>query len=142
MSIRKGIFLRLLPPVWENTGMNKTRLAQSIERLMQHHRIANLSELAELSGMNQPTLHRIMSGESREPRDSSLAPLTAVFRVTLAQLKGEDFWAPENPDTRITAKGAKLARKWDALPPQHQKTVSDLIDALSLPTVVPKSEIK
>lgn len=142
MSIRNGILVSLLPPVWENTGMNKSRLAQSIEKLMEQHKIASVAELANLCGMHQPTLHRIMSGESKEPRDSSLQPLAAYFRVTVAQLKGADFWAPENPDTHLTTKAIKLARKWDALPPNHQKTVSDLIDALSQTIAVEQSAIK
>lgn len=46
------------------------------------------AELARLTGLPQPTVHRIVEGDSTRPHQSSLEALAAFFNLTLAQLKG------------------------------------------------------
>lgn len=46
-------------------------------------------ETADKAGLNQPTVHRIMSGESKSPRTSNLLKLAKVFGVSLGYLTGE-----------------------------------------------------
>lgn len=44
---------------------------------------------AEKAGLNQPTVHRIMSGESKSPRTQNLVKLAKTFGVSLGYLTGE-----------------------------------------------------
>jgi len=101
-----------------------------IERLMQREGIADVAELARLANMNQPTLHRILSGEIKEPKSSTLQPLATFFRVSLGQLRGEEFYVEPNPDVRVSAKALKVARRWDALTPNQQEAIVRLLDVL------------
>lgn len=125
-----GIYFRGRIAVWDNSIVNKTKLVQMIERLMEREGIADVAELSRLSGMNQPTLHRIMSGEIRESKSSTLQPLASFFRVSMGQLRGEEFYAEPNPDVRLSAKAIRLARRWDALSPRQQEVVTNLVDVL------------
>lgn len=50
----------------------------------------NQNELHRRTGINQPTLQRIFSGESKDPRDSTIEPLAKLFGVSLLQLKGKE----------------------------------------------------
>lgn len=45
--------------------------------------------LEEITGVTQSTIQRILSGESREPRTSTIQPLADFFSVSVAQLRGE-----------------------------------------------------
>ncbi|MHA7916483.1 S24 family peptidase [Alloalcanivorax xenomutans] len=53
----------------------------------------NPYSLASATGVPQPTIHRIVEGESKSPRDKSLRPLAEYFGVTLQDLRYEDLRA-------------------------------------------------
>ncbi|MER2529850.1 MAG: S24 family peptidase [Candidatus Competibacter denitrificans] len=57
------------------------------------------NDLADATGLNQPTISRIKSGESKDPRDRTLRPLAEYFGVTVSQLRG-DLPLPEYPPLR------------------------------------------
>lgn len=46
------------------------------------------AELARLTGLPQPTVHRIVEGDSTRPHQSSLEALAKFFDLSLEQLKG------------------------------------------------------
>jgi predicted XRE-type DNA-binding protein len=46
------------------------------------------SELARLSGVPQPTVHRMVTGTCPRPHKSSLEPIARYFDITIDQLKG------------------------------------------------------
>lgn len=48
------------------------------------------NELAERTNVPQPTIHRILIGESKDPRHSTVRPLADFFGVTVAQLRGDE----------------------------------------------------
>lgn len=48
------------------------------------------NELAERTNVPQPTIHRILIGESKDPRHSTVKPLADFFGVTVAQLRGDE----------------------------------------------------
>lgn len=48
------------------------------------------AELARLTGISQPTVHRIVEGESTRPHQDSLQVLANFFNLTIPQLKGLD----------------------------------------------------
>lgn len=45
------------------------------------------NELADRTGIPQPTISRIKNGNSRDPRDSTLRPLAEYFRLSVSQLR-------------------------------------------------------
>lgn len=47
-------------------------------------------ELARRTGVPQPTVHRIVSGDSPNPHPASVAALANYFHISVAQLKGKE----------------------------------------------------
>ncbi|KXJ55166.1 MAG: hypothetical protein AXW15_07820 [Neptuniibacter sp. Phe_28] len=73
--------------------MNKTNsfLTTNLLFLMAKNSIPSATELARLSGLKQPTVHRIIKGESRDPRLSNLKALADVFGIKYWKLTEVDF---------------------------------------------------
>lgn len=73
--------------------MNKTNsyLTTNLLFLMAKHGIPSATELARMSGLKQPTVHRIIKGESRDPRLSNLKALADVFGIKYWKLTEIDF---------------------------------------------------
>lgn len=73
----------------------KSRVAANIEWLMNRRGVNGNSLAVELekrgTPVPQPTIFRILSGESRDPRTSSLQPIAEFFGVTVANLRDHDF---------------------------------------------------
>lgn len=83
---------RILP------GMSKaeeSRVAANLAWLMERRGInanALAGELGRLGApLPQPTIFRILTGESKDPRTASLQPLADFFGVTVAALRDHDF---------------------------------------------------
>ncbi|WP_081545590.1 helix-turn-helix domain-containing protein [Chromobacterium haemolyticum] len=49
----------------------------------------NATKLAEATKLNQPTIHRILTGESKDPRHSTLEPIAKFFGISVAELRGD-----------------------------------------------------
>jgi SOS-response transcriptional repressor LexA len=73
-------------------GMKKPSLLvkKNLEWLIELRK-TNPHELQRVTGVPQPTIHRILSGESTDPRTSTLQPLADYFRVTVAELRDRDL---------------------------------------------------
>lgn len=56
-------------------------------------------ELQRHVGVPQPTIHRILTGESTDPRTSTLQPLATYFGVTVADLRDRDLSIPQVAET-------------------------------------------
>lgn len=67
--------------IYNDTGM--TKAASNLKKLMLSNGIKNPTQLANLMGDKkyQVSAHRILSGETREPRESSLQPFADFFGV-------------------------------------------------------------
>lgn len=50
----------------------------------------NQNELADRTKVPQPTIFRILNGDSKDPRHSTVKPLADFFGVTVAQLRGDE----------------------------------------------------
>jgi transcriptional regulator with XRE-family HTH domain len=83
--------------------------------------------------MRQPTIHRIITGESEEPRRSNLMRLARYFGVELQDLFGKDVKLKAAPkiDTQLMRIFDKLA----AVPPEHRdlifRQMNTLLDSLA-----------
>lgn len=73
-----------------NNATHKSLVAKNLDYLMAKHRL-NPTSLASATHQNQPTLHRIMTGESPDPRASTLQPYATYFGVTVNQLRTVDL---------------------------------------------------
>lgn len=51
----------------------------------------NPHDLHRATGVPQPTIHRILTGESNDPRYQTIAPLADFFKVTPAALRDANF---------------------------------------------------
>lgn len=89
--------------------MNKEyalELPQILELLLHTHAISD-SALSKKAGVPQPTIHRLRSGMSPDPRVSTLIPLANYFNITVGQLIGtetlpNDLNQPHNNSTGVT----------------------------------------
>ena len=66
----------------------------------------NESELARGTGIGQPGVHRICSGETDNPKVATLSPIANFFAISIRQLIGDEPLSPEripgtfNPDAQ------------------------------------------
>lgn len=63
-------------------------LGQVLKELMVQQQIS-ASELARRTGIGQPVIFRMLSGETDNPKVATLSPLASYFGVTINQLIGE-----------------------------------------------------
>lgn len=83
-------------------------IKDSLDKLMRSAGISQ-SELADRTGVPQPTIHRILAGESKDPRHSTVKLLAGFFGTTAARLRGDDL-APEDVATRVMGTGTLSER--------------------------------
>jgi SOS-response transcriptional repressor LexA len=89
----------------------KRKLNEVLTQLMQEVEI-NEAELARKANIPQPTLHRILSGATKSPRGSSMAPMANFFSVTINQLMGVD----ELPEDRVAGTHNSRIYGWSPVP--------------------------
>ena len=67
-----------------------SRLASNLRYLLDE--VAKISEnaLSVETGVPQPTINRILSGKSRDPRDSTIEPIARYFRVSVEAMRREN----------------------------------------------------
>lgn len=68
--------------------MKKTKLATTLKLLLQQGNLTE-SELARQTGVCQPVIHRIASGETDNPKIDSLRPIAKFFSISVDQLIGD-----------------------------------------------------
>jgi phage repressor protein C with HTH and peptisase S24 domain len=86
--MRKRIFFRM---------SNKELLVRKNLEWLIERAGTNPHVLKEKTGVPQPTIHRILTGESTDPRTSTLQPLADHFGVTVADLRDRDLSASADP---------------------------------------------
>lgn len=63
---------------------------ENLKRLMLADGKISEGELSRRTGIPQTTIHRILSGQIKESKPSTLKPIAAYFNLSLAQLQGEE----------------------------------------------------
>lgn len=71
---------------------NPTLVAKNLQWLIAKA-ATNAHELQRAAGVPQPTIYRILTGESSDPRTQTLQPLAAYFGVSVADLRDRDLSA-------------------------------------------------
>jgi SOS-response transcriptional repressor LexA len=60
-------------------------VAQNLRRLMNHNKVSE-AELGRQTGVPQPTIHKILSGKTSDPRASTLRALANYFKISIDEL--------------------------------------------------------
>ena len=96
------------------------------------------NELAERTGIPQPTISRIKNGDSRDPRDSTLRPLAKYFRLSISQLRGDVPLptdkvkvAANDEVAEVSRRGLMMAQMFDRLSPEQQDAMQTLFDSIA-----------
>ena len=85
-------------------------LNTNLKSLMSMLRI-NASELARSTGIAQPIIHRLMTGQNKNPKLATLRPIAEYFSVTLSQLIGESPLP-----SQVSSNAENGARHWSQVP--------------------------
>ena len=115
-------------------------VSEILNSLMVRERLTD-NELAVRTGIPQPTISRIRSGESRDPRDSTLRPLAQYFRLTVSQLRGDmplpvdrvTVTAMDHAPIEVSAEVLRLALAIESLPVEQRGALQTLVDAITDP---------
>lgn len=106
-SLRKDIRWRIF------ATMNKEAISlvgRNLEWLITKAK-TNPNALQEATKVPQPTIHRILTGESRDPKTKTLQPLADYFGVTVADLRDRDFANEQSlPASAFAANQSKFKR--------------------------------
>lgn len=84
-----GLKIQPFSKISQNTAMNRYNLIKRLQVVFKEAGISE-AELARRANMNQPTVHRILSGESTDPRLSNLEGMAAALGYSLFDLFRED----------------------------------------------------
>lgn len=86
----------------------------------------NPTYLAKETGIPQPTIHRILSGESESPRVENLNVLAAYFGVTLSGLTGEES-PVASAAPLLNSKVTRIALHLSSLPDEKLNALAILL---------------
>lgn len=89
--------------------MNK--LPQVLLLLMEEQDLT-VSELARRTGIGQPVIHRLLSGETDNPKVATLSPIANYFAISISQLIGDDLL----PKERISGTFRMTSHGWTTIP--------------------------
>ncbi len=116
-------------------------VAEILTMLMAREGLSD-NELAERTGIPQPTISRIKNGDSRDPRDSTLRPLAKYFRLSISQLRGDVPLptdkvkvAANDEVTEVSRRALMMAQMFDRLSPEQQDAMQTLFDSIAQPRV-------
>lgn len=116
-------------------------VAEILTMLMAREGLSD-NELAERTGIPQPTISRIKNGDSRDPRDSTLRPLAKYFRLSISQLRGDVPLptdkvkvAANDEVTEVSRRALMMAQMFDRLSPEQQDAMQTLFDSITQPKV-------
>lgn len=101
-------------------------IRENIQKLMDARGVESVYALAHRCGLNQPTLQRIMSGETKEPSAPTLKKVADYFGVTIDDLRadrdGRD-WATMTTErfAALTPEALDLLAAFQRLAPERQE---------------------
>jgi transcriptional regulator with XRE-family HTH domain len=86
------------------------------------------NELSRRSQVPQPTIHRMLTGESRYPTPKTVRPLAEYFGVSMAQMWGEEPLPSHKErsaslEEGLTYRQRRLVELYEALPESEQEAL-------------------
>ncbi len=137
--------------------MNKTGIGEKLRDLMDSDLSVqgNENALARRSGVPQPTIHRILTGESQDPRRSTIEKIASYFGVAADDfyknapikhggVKEDSAEAQYHSTVKRTAEQEKLVKLYDAASPKVKMAIMVLLEreAEHMEAGLPKLETK
>lgn len=85
--------------------------------------------LAQLTGVPQPTIHRIVNGESEDPKTATVKPLASYFGISVDELRGSKIDAKEHTGRfrALSEDALELLSAFERLPPERQQAYKDFL---------------
>lgn len=114
-------------------------LIKNDESLLKKDGSINQAAAAKAFGIHQPTLFRILSGKSVEPKSNAVQGICNYFDIQPAQLRGETpleangvltVSLAQKKSPQLTTSKELLLSLYRALPPVAQKTAVRVLAAL------------
>src|SRR3990167_7101179 len=102
-------------------------LSSNMKALMSSAQI-NASELARRTGIAQPIIHRLSTGQNMNPKLATIKPIARYFMVTVSQLIGEE----PLPNDQSFIRTSSEHRGWNRVPLISWK------DAINWPDTLPQ----
>src|SRR5690606_25997788 len=88
MQLNNEYCIKRTRPVLYSAPMNNTDpIVAQLHKLADKHRL-NVAELARMAGLSQPTAHRILSGQSKNPKLENIRALAEALGTTIPELMG------------------------------------------------------
>lgn len=84
----------------------------TILRVLMNEVKITVTELARQTGIGQPVIHRMASGETDNPKVGSLSPIAKFFNVNISQLVGDE----PLPANRVAGSHNPYYRSWYQVP--------------------------
>lgn len=108
----------------------KSSVADILSRLMQRQGLGE-SALARAAGVPQPTIHRILSGASTDPKTGTLRHLADYFGLTVAQLRGDEpLHDVPGPEQTYSVAERALIAQFRQLTDEEQRVIRRTVAAL------------
>lgn len=92
-------------------AINKTELHTVLRALMDSQHLSE-SELARRTGIGQPVIHRMLSGETGNPKIETLRPIASYFTLTINELIGDE----PLPKDALSGTLGKRVPNWNRVP--------------------------
>ena len=89
-------------------------------------------ELSRRSGVTQPTIHRIVTGASKEPRTSNVERICKALGRTTQELSDAMRGKRGSPESEITTQDRILLQKFRSLHPDQKNAVLALVESMNL----------
>lgn len=86
-----------------------TLISKNLRYLLKKNNL-NATALARATGVPQPTIHRMMAGESKDPRMSNLQPIADYFRLSVPALVYVDMQATDTIGKAVKETAINLAK--------------------------------
>ncbi|MCW5589717.1 MAG: helix-turn-helix domain-containing protein [Legionellales bacterium] len=93
------------------TTQNTSNLSTVLRALMKSRRLSE-SELSRQTGIGQPVIHRMVSGETSNPKIETLRPVALYFNLSINQLIGDE----PLPKGLVEGSYAQTVRAWVQVP--------------------------
>ena len=116
----------------KNGEIMKTMIARNLDILIKRAGI-NPYTLHEKTKVPQPTIHRILKGESADPRTNTVKPLAKFFGITVEELRERDLTAEASAPEKTqyiakTSEEKALLKLFRNLTEDQQKQVLESLE--------------
>lgn len=121
-------------------------LSSNLKKLMSLTQI-NASELARRTGIAQPIIHRLSTGQNINPKLATIGPIARYFIVSISQLIGEEPLPNDQSFLRVNSEH----RVWNRIPliswqdtirwPENLSYYQNSNDAVYIPTDINVSKL-